>query len=265
MSGSIHLSKRGEVGIITISNPVRMNAWDRAMRAQLVSILRSVENDDGISCAVITGDGDRAFCAGQNFNEAVDFEDTVWIDEIQTLYDTIRRFSKPLVAAINGVAAGSGFQLTLLCDARIGHKGVRLGQTEVAHGIPSITGTWLMVAAVGVGRTSSMVLRGSLVSGEEALAVGFLDELVPEDEVLDRAIEISSEMGSKRGVAFQVTKDWLREMTQDGFIRAFDEARDRHQVAIDQGEPQAGMSRFLEDSVTNRVPLHSKTGGAETA
>lgn len=261
MSGTIKMSRRGNVGVIVISNPERMNAWDRAMRAQLVALLEQADADDAISCAVITGEGDRAFCAGQNFNEAVGFEDVVWIDEIQVLYDTIRRFSKPLVAAINGVAAGSGFQLTLLCDARIGHDEIRLGQTEVAHGIPSITGTWLMVAAVGVGRTSSMVLRGSLVSGPEALAAGFVDELVPRDQVLERAIEISSEMGGKRGVAFQVTKDWLREMTQDGFVRAFDEARRRHQVAIDKGEPQRGMSRFLEDSETNRVPQHSRADG----
>src|SRR5690606_13575213 len=95
---------------------------------------------------VFTGAGDRAFCAGQDLAETAEFDPDgveAWLANFRAMYEAVLHVDKPVVAAVNGVAAGSGYQFTLLCDVRVAHPGVRMGQPEVKSGIPSITGMYL--------------------------------------------------------------------------------------------------------------------------
>ena len=127
---------RGRVGLITLNKPEKLNAWDRPMRSAILAALRRYDADDAIGAVVITGTGDRAFCAGQDFAEAHDFDEEraeAWIREWEELYATLRGLSKPIIAALNGTAAGSAFQVVLLCDLRIAHDEV-LQQRPVGVG-----------------------------------------------------------------------------------------------------------------------------------
>ncbi len=119
------------VGVVTLNRPEVLNAWHAAMRDELVAALDAFERSDAVGAIVITGAGERAFSAGQDLTEAKTFDAdraAAWIGEWRRLYSAIRALSKPIVAALNGVAAGSAFQVALLCDFRIGHEGVRMGQ-----------------------------------------------------------------------------------------------------------------------------------------
>lgn len=236
-----------EVAILQISNPAKLNAWTTSLRDLLRAEFARAESDPAVRAVVITGAGDRAFCAGQDLAESVHFVDGSWVDEMRTLFDQIRRFPKPVVAAVNGVAAGSGFQLALLCDVRVGWAGTRMGQTELNHDIPSITGTWFMVNEIGFARSRAMVLLGSVIYGEEAYRLRFLDELVGDhDAVLTRSIELARSLGRRDSDAFRTTKDWLRTMSEPGFVEAFEEGRRRHTATFTSGSSQAGIRRFLE-------------------
>jgi enoyl-CoA hydratase/carnithine racemase len=245
-SPEIFTETRGRVLILRLSNPAKLNAWTTAQRDLIRAALKTAEADDAIGAVVITGAGDKAFCAGQDLAESMTFTDASWVSEMESLFDQLRRYPKPVVAAVNGVAAGSGFQLALLCDIRIGWAGSRMGQTELNHDIPSITGTWLMENEIGMSRTRYLVLLGKVMSGEEAYQAGFLHEFVDgHDAVLARAVELAAILAGRDSVAFRTTKDWMRAMSEEGFRRAFDEARSRHEVAFAGGSAHLGIQRFL--------------------
>ena len=148
-------STADSVTTITLNRPEVLNAWDMAMRAELISAMTEAGRDAYVRAIVITGAGDRAFSAGQDLNEAAGFDADaaeIWIDGFRDLYATVRSLEIPVVAAINGVAAGSAFQFALLTDVRVGHPGVRLGQPEINSGIASITGPWIIREILGLPR-----------------------------------------------------------------------------------------------------------------
>src|SRR5579884_971128 len=123
---------RGKVAVVTLSRQHALNAWHRPMREELMAELRRFEADPAVGAIVLTGAGE-AFSAGQDLAESMEFDPdraVEWIQEWETLYDLMRSLSKPFIAALNGVAAGSAFQVALLADFRIGHSGVRMGQPE---------------------------------------------------------------------------------------------------------------------------------------
>jgi enoyl-CoA hydratase len=111
---------RDDVGLVTLNRPDVLNAWHSAMRRELAAALNELNDDAQIRAVVITGAGDRAFSAGQDLNEAKSFKTdraAEWIEEWRALYGAIRGMRKPLIAALNGVAAGSAFQVALQCDS----------------------------------------------------------------------------------------------------------------------------------------------------
>ena len=143
----IETRKKDNIGIITLNRPKTLNAWHKPMRDELVDALNSFESNIKIGSILLTAVGDKAFCAGQDLGEAKTFDPDraeAWIEEWRIVYGTIRGLTKPLVVALNGLAAGSGFQVALLADIRIGHPGVKMGQPEINSGIASITGPWIM-------------------------------------------------------------------------------------------------------------------------
>lgn len=253
----ILLDRDAELAIVTLDRPDKFNAWHSAMRTQLADTLRQLNADATVRAIVLTGAGDKAFSAGQDLAEAREFTGPraiTWMDEWSNLYGAIRHLDKPIVAALNGVAAGSAFQVALLCDLRVGHAGSRMGQPEVNNGIPSITGTWIMWEILGRARTTDLSLTGRMLEGDEAYDLGLIDRLVPRDEVLPAAKALARELGAKPPHAMRLTKRFLRELTDAGF--AFTEAAGKriHQEAFATGEPQATMERFFATRAARKQP-----------
>ncbi|MFF5565456.1 enoyl-CoA hydratase/isomerase family protein [Streptomyces sp. NPDC012623] len=235
---------------VTLDRPDKLNAWTAAMRAELVAALAEAGADDRCRGVVLTGAG-RAFCAGQDLAEtaAIDPDDhaaaEAWIDDFGLLFRTVRGLDKPVVAAVNGVAAGSGFQFALLADLRIGHAGVRMGQPEVLSGIPSITGIWAMRGILGRAKTAEFALTGRLVGGEEALRLGLLNRLVDADRVKEEALAEAARLAQLPPGAVALTKGRLRELDDAGLDEAIGAAKKVHVAAYATGEPQREMARFL--------------------
>jgi enoyl-CoA hydratase/carnithine racemase len=244
----IRLESEGGVARLTLNRPEVLNAWHGPMRKEIVAALRALEADPDVRSVVITGAGDRAFCAGQDLNEATNFgpdEAEVWIEEWRAFFGAIRALSKPVVAAINGVAAGSAFQAALYTDIRIGHPGVRMGQPEINSGIASVTGPYIMREILGLPRTVELTLSGRLMNADEALEAGALHRVVPAEDLLPTAYEIAAELGAKPAVAMGIDKAWLREMTEPGFQAAMEAAKRYHRVSFESGEPQRRTAAFL--------------------
>lgn len=241
---------QSEVGIITLNRPHVLNAWHSAMRAQLVEAFKAFEDDTSVRAIILTGSGDRAFSAGQDLNEARTFDGNKgkeWVGEWERLYDVMRSLSKPLIAALNGVAAGSAFQVALLCDFRIGHPGVRMGQPEINSGIASTTGPWIMREIIGLARTIDLTLTGRLMESEECRSLGLINRIVPQAEVLEEALKLAGELAAKPPIAMRLDKQRFREMTEAGFRDCLEAGVRIQQEAYASGEPARMMEKFLAE------------------
>lgn len=244
----LDIAKNDGIAILTINNPAAMNAWTQAMQRDMKVKLDELDRDPEVEAIVLTGEGDRAFCAGQDLNEVADFTASdvgEWLDTFYEVYDAVLSNSKPVIAALNGVTAGSGYQLSLLCDVRIAHAGVRIGQPEVKSGIPSITGMYLTWQSVGYSKTAEMMLTGELLTAEAAAALGMIAEVVPEDQVLSRSIELARSLANLPKQAFALTKQRVRATLMPGLTEAFAAALEADKQAYGDGEPQRTAHSFV--------------------
>ncbi len=249
-------ARHGEIAQLTLHRPERLNAWHAPMRAELLALLTALDADESVGGIVLTGSGDRAFSAGQDLAETEAFESASvadWMDEWDQLYGRIRWLTKPIVAALNGVAAGSAFQVALLCDVRVGHAGSRMGQPEIDAGIPSILGPWIMLEMLGRSRTIELVLTGRMMEAAEAHAVGLIHHLVAPDEVLPKALGVAGELAAKPRVAMRLNRQRFAEVNETGFQDALTAARRISAEAFASGEPQRMMASFFEQRRQKRA------------
>jgi enoyl-CoA hydratase/carnithine racemase len=247
MPGFILTERRGAVGIITLNRPEVLNAWHREMRQDLMKAIAGFEADAAVRAIVLTGTGD-AFSAGQDLSETLDFDPdraAEWIEEWEQLYDLIRSLSKPLVAALNGVAAGSAFQVALLADFRIGHLGVRMGQPEINSGIASTTGPWIMREMIGLARTIDLTLSGRMMDAQESHALGLINRLVPREQVMAESLRLAEELAAKPPIAMRLNKQRFREVTEAGFRDCLEAGIRTQREAFGTGEPARMMEEFF--------------------
>ena len=253
----IRVERSGEVGVITFDRPDRYNAWHTPMRHEVVAALQRFGADDTVGAVVITGAGEKAFCAGQDLAETQAYGDPSqaddWMNEWELLYGTVRAMEKPTIAALNGLAAGSAFQFALLCDIRVAHPGVRMGQPEINSGIPSITGIWVIQTALSYASTVELMLTGRMVEGEECLRLGLIHHLVPQDQVLPKALAIGKELAAKPPLAMKLNKRRMRETTEPGFRDAMHSGHAYHREAFGSGEPQARMAQFFAERAARKA------------
>jgi enoyl-CoA hydratase len=243
------VESHARVRVLTLNRPERLNAWHDAMRDEIMAAFAAAEADDAVGAIVLTGAGERAFCAGQDFQEAHTFDAdaaAAWMRGWGDFFDTFRRTGKPLVVALNGLAVGSAFQVALLGDIRVAHPAVKLGQPEINHGVASITGPWIMREMLGHSRTVELVLTGRLMDCDECERLGLLHHVVPREAVLDKAIAIAQDLAGKPERAMRMNKAWLRQLTEPGFRQAAAEAVRAHALSFGSGEPGRHMKQFLE-------------------
>lgn len=250
MAKYLKIEAEDSIGLVTLNRPEALNAWHSAMRTELSEALKNFEGDDEIRAVIITGAGDRAFSAGQDLHETQSFDKsraTDWIEEWRALYGTMRSMTKPIVAALNGVAAGSAFQVALLCDIRVGHSGSNMGQPEINSGIASTLGPWIMREMLGLSRTIELTLTGRMMSGNEAHHIGLIHYLVEHEGVMDKARELATLLASKPPIAMRLDKQRFAEVTESGFEEALAAGTRNQAAAYESGEPQRMMAEFFAE------------------
>jgi enoyl-CoA hydratase/carnithine racemase len=217
--------KRGHVAYVTLNRPERMNALDAHSHAELIEVFDDFEQDADAWLAIITGAGDRAFCAGNDLKAtaqaSANGERRVGADArfaaITRGYDC----PKPLIAAVNGVAAGGGFEIALACDVVIAADSARFGLPEPRVGlIAGAGGIHRLTRQIPLKQAMGMLMTGRLVDGEEGRRLGFVNEVVPAAQLMDAAERWASEMLECSPLLLQITK----ESAQAGFGVPVDEA-----------------------------------------
>ena len=248
MTDTIRTELKQGTLVVTLNRPSVLNAVNAELRGALTRTLMVAETNADVKAVVITGAG-KAFSAGQDLGEAAatELKDVrAWCDGMRAMYQSARALSKPCIAAFNGIAAGAGMQIGLCSDIRITHPGARIGQPEVRAGLASIVGSYLLSLHVGHGANVELSLSGGLVQGDQAFAMGIVNRLVGEGEVLDTALMVAEELRRVPAGALRLTKQRFREQTQPGFDAATAYGVRAMLEAYATGEPQRVMRSFVE-------------------
>ena len=159
-----------------------MNSLNRDAIAELYEAIDIVSNDNSIKVAIITGTGDRSFCAGGDIGYVIGI-DPIGAEDFATfvhnLLSKIENLEKPIIAAINGYALGGGCQLALACDVRIASSNAKIGQTEVKMGItPGWGGTQRLTRIVGIAKSKELIYTGKTITANEAQEIGLVNKVV---------------------------------------------------------------------------------------
>jgi enoyl-CoA hydratase/carnithine racemase len=216
----------GGIEVWTIDGESRRNAISRAMLRELEEHLARAATDRALRCVVLTGAGDKAFCAGADLKERA----TMSAEDVHAFHHELRRALRgieeapqPFVAALNGAALGGGLELALACDLRIAADGAQLGLPEVSLGIiPGGGGTQRLARLVGVSRAKDLVLTARRVSAAEALAMGLVTQLVPGQRLLAEAEELARRVARNAPVSLRQAKRAI----DGGFHLPLEEALD---------------------------------------
>jgi len=187
--------KVGRVGVITLNRPERLNAWSGEMSALIRKYVAECNEDSKVGAIVLTGAG-RGFCSGadQGPRDPNRQPAATTPSDADQLPDFMTR-SKPMIAAINGVAVGVGFTLTLACDMRIGSENTRLSARFVRVGLtPEFGSTWFLPQIVGLSNAAEMIMTGRIVDSEYAKRIGLLNYVVPSEKLMEKALELGEEI-----------------------------------------------------------------------
>ena len=208
-------SKRGAVAHIVLNRPRVMNAYNVQMRDELFFTLEAVRDDPDVRVAVISGAGERAFCAGADLTEfgtapsQVIARQVRWERDIWGLFLALR---KPLIAAMRGYVIGSGVEIACLCDIRIAADDAQFALPEVALGmIPAAGGTQTLRRVVGASRALEMVLSNRRIGAEEARRIGLAHKVVPADALMNEADEAAHRLAALNPTALALAKRAILE------------------------------------------------------
>ncbi len=207
------VERRERAAFVTINRPDAANALSKGLVAALTECFEELagdaKQDSDLRAVVLTGVG-RAFCAGADLKErrAMTLPETwAFLDELNTLANTIAALPRPVIAAINGAAFGGGLELALACDLRIAADSAELGLTEVRLGIiPGVGGTQRLSRLTSVAVAKELILTGRRVSAARALALGIVSEVVPGAELAAAAATLAREIGAAGPLAIAAAK-----------------------------------------------------------
>lgn len=204
----------GLIATITIDRPEKRNAVTPEMLEGLESILAAIEADAGIRAVILTGAGDRAFCAGADVNAWSSLAPIEmwrsWVRLGHRVVDRLEALRQPTIAALNGIAYGGGLELALACDLRLAADTVRVAAPEVGIGtIPGWGMTTRLALLAGPARAKQMILSGEPVDARRAEAWGVLSEVVPAAELQVAARRTAERIAAQAPVAVQVAKQLI--------------------------------------------------------
>lgn len=214
-------SRDGNVGIITLNRPERLNAINGGLLRDFIEQLKTAREDKEVISVILTGAG-RAFCAGEDLKESSagkSFE--TWIEEtdgLQEIQRMIMSLGKPLIAAVQGYALGGGCEFAMSCDIRIATEDAKFGFPETEVGLTVTTaGTKLLAQIVGLGKAKELVFTGEFVDAHEALRIGLANKVVPAERLIDEALGMANKIGEKSPLALKLSRIAIEQGLHSSF------------------------------------------------
>lgn len=243
----IKVSRDGPVTIIQLNRPDVLNALNLHLMDELIGTLDTLESDDSVGCVVLTGN-ERAFAAGADIKEMAGATTVEMMTRDQfAKWDRIRRFKKPLIAAVSGYALGGGNELAMLCDMIVASETAQFGQPEINIGVmPGAGGTQRLTRAVGKAVAMDMVLTGRVLSAREALQFGLVNRVVPVEAYLKEAIKLAKSIAEKGPIAVQMAKEAVLKAFDTPMQEGLLHERKNFYMLFSTEDQKEGMAAFVE-------------------
>ncbi len=202
---------KDHIAFLSLNRPEQANSLNKALFLALKNEMEALEYEDDVRVIVITGAGEKAFCAGIDLkerakmpkNEILSFRDRY----IKSCFDSIRNFTKPLIGAVNGIAFGGGAELALACDIRIASPRARFAQSEIKWGmIPACGACQRLRMIVGIGIAKEVIFTGRVIEAEEAHRLRIYNRVVPPEDLMEEAEKLALEISKNSPIALKQAK-----------------------------------------------------------
>ena len=248
---SIILEKTHGIGTITMNRPKVFNSFNTEMRRAMVGALEDCADDPSVRCVIITGEG-KAFCAGQDIAEIADVERSPSFEDIldngfNLISLKIKALPKPVIAAVNGVAAGAGANMALACDIVVATESASFIQAFTKIGlIPDSGGTWTLPRLIGFARASALMMLGEKVSAKEAEEMGMIYRCY-DDELFAGNVQILAKtLAEMPTQALALTKSALNQAFSNDFATQLKLETTLQGQAASTADYTEGVTAFLE-------------------
>ncbi|MCE3229666.1 MAG: 2-(1,2-epoxy,2-dihydrophenyl)acetyl-CoA isomerase [Bacteroidetes bacterium] len=246
----ITTEQQDKVLVVKLNRPDKFNSFNREMALELISVLTEAKKSKSVRAIIITGEG-KAFCAGQDLAEAIDPNGPGIRKIVDEHYNQIilkiRTIEKPVIAAVNGVAAGAGANMALACDIVYASKSASFIQAFSKIGlIPDSGGTFTLPRLIGLNLASALMITGDKLSADDAKGFGMVYKVYDDSELLQQAIENASQIANMPTKAIGLTKRLLNQSYSNSLQQQLEFERDIQVEAANTYDYSEGVKAFLE-------------------
>ncbi len=258
MSDTVLLAEeRQQVAILTLNRPQIMNSFNFELLRALKEQIDAVRFKPDIRVVIITGAGEKAFCAGADLKERATLNPMQvkeFIFTIRNLFTSIEQLNKPVIAAVNGIALGGGTELALACDIRIAAKTASMGLTETRLAIiPGAGGTQRLPRLVGRGKAKELIFTGRRVDAQEALSIGLVNQVCDREHLLDECLKMASMMCETGPLAIEQAKYAINHGIETDLATGLAIESNAYWVTIPTRDRLEGLAAFRE----KRKPVYT--------
>ncbi len=247
---NLKLETEGPIAVLTISRPKAMNALNSEKLEELNQVLGEIEANDGIKVVILTGDGEKAFVAGADIAEMVNFtaaEGRAFGMRAAEPFFKLQNMRQVTIAAVNGFALGGGCEISMACDIRIASENAVFGQPETGLGIiPGFGGTQRLARLVGMGRAKEIIFTGSNIDAQEAYRIGLVNKVVPQEELMDTAKKLAGRIARNAGYAVSIAKTAINNGYDMDIKNAVEYEANLFGLTCATHDKLEGMTAFLE-------------------
>ncbi len=250
---TIQLEVNDSIAVVTLNRPDRMNTLGGSMKEDLHhAFTERIRNDGGIRAVVITGSGERAFCAGADIKERASRTSTLPAYHAQQkathqLFSAIEALEIPVIAAINGVALGGGLELALCADFRIAAEHAKLGLPEARIGaLPAAGGTQRLPRAIGPAWAKQLMFTCEHIAAQKALSIGLVNEVVSQPHLMSRALELARQIAANAPLSIRFIKQAVNQGMQVSLESGLEYERYAAAIVVSSEDRKEGMTAFVE-------------------
>lgn len=250
MEQTVLVAKQEGIATITLYRSEAANALSVQMLQELRAAIDDLRWDKTVRCVIVTGAGEKAFCAGADLKERTGMNPQQVRQTVALIRDTINALQalpKPVIVAVNGAAFGGGTELALACDIRIASEHARFALTETSLGIiPGAGGTQRLPRLIGAGRAKELIFSARRVNAEDALQIGLVEYVVPAASLLDKAMEIAGRIARNAPIALAQAKFAIDQGLETSLGNGLAIEQNAYEVTISTQDRLEGLQAFRE-------------------
>ncbi len=236
------------VGTITLNRPDQLNTFNSTLAGELADALKAMDDDRNVRVILLKGAG-KAFCAGIDVNELADksaMEYRAWIEHMEKPLITIAKIKKPVIAQVQGVAAANGMGLVAAADLSIAAENTKMGLTAINVGLNCVGPVIPVARCIGRKKALGLLLYGDLIKAPEALSLGLLNRIVPEENLDAEALAWAETLAKKSPIAVQIAKQAFYASEDMDYFRQFDLMNEAFARLCTTRDAKEGVQAFFE-------------------